>query len=119
MDSGTMSRRVGRERGGKERERERERKRAGEREREGRSEGERRGWGRGRGRENGRGREREKEKEREGGDGIDVLRTFRVSPLNESMLQKETRLDVVGTSGCSYEVLHSFPVESIEQGNEW
>ncbi|GJY98907.1 hypothetical protein Tco_0516337 [Tanacetum coccineum] len=43
---------------------------------------------------------------------------FRVSPLNESMLQRETLLDIVGTSGCRYGVLQSFPVERIEQGNE-
>ncbi|GJR89633.1 hypothetical protein Tco_0213644 [Tanacetum coccineum] len=35
------------------------------------------------------------------------------------MLQKETLLDVVGTSGRHYGVLQSFPVERIEQGNEW
>ncbi|GJR43562.1 hypothetical protein Tco_1311665 [Tanacetum coccineum] len=33
-------------------------------------------------------------------------------------LLKEILLDVVGTSGCRYEVLQSFPVERIEQGNE-
>ncbi|GJV99312.1 hypothetical protein Tco_1554564 [Tanacetum coccineum] len=32
--------------------------------------------------------------------------------------ERETLLDVVGTSGCHYEVLQSFPVERIEQGNE-
>ncbi|GJX45261.1 putative ribonuclease H-like domain-containing protein [Tanacetum coccineum] len=35
------------------------------------------------------------------------------------MLQKETLLDVVGTSGCRYVVLQSFLVERIEQGNEY
>ncbi|GJR63033.1 hypothetical protein Tco_1505195 [Tanacetum coccineum] len=34
------------------------------------------------------------------------------------MLQKEILLDVVGTSGYRYEVLRSFSVERIEQGNE-
>ncbi|GKB47820.1 hypothetical protein Tco_0898573 [Tanacetum coccineum] len=29
--------------------------------------------------------------------------------------KKETLLDVVGTSGCHFEVLQSFPVERIEQ----
>ncbi|GJV75322.1 hypothetical protein Tco_1506906 [Tanacetum coccineum] len=32
--------------------------------------------------------------------------------------EKEILLDVVGTSGCHYEVLQSFQVERIEQGNE-
>ncbi|GJS24597.1 hypothetical protein Tco_0453229 [Tanacetum coccineum] len=36
----------------------------------------------------------------------------------KSMLQKETLLDVVGTSGCHCEVLQSFSAERIEQGNE-
>ncbi|GJY01181.1 hypothetical protein Tco_0359333 [Tanacetum coccineum] len=31
---------------------------------------------------------------------------------------RETLLDVVGTSGCHFEVLQSFPVERIKQGNE-
>ncbi|GKB80467.1 hypothetical protein Tco_0947362 [Tanacetum coccineum] len=33
--------------------------------------------------------------------------------------EKETLLDVVGTSGCRYGVLQSFSVERIEQGNDW
>ncbi|GJS65869.1 hypothetical protein Tco_0680433 [Tanacetum coccineum] len=40
-------------------------------------------------------------------------------PLNESMLQREILHDVVGTSGYHYEVWQSFPVEKIEQGNEY
>nr|GEV49404.1 putative reverse transcriptase domain-containing protein [Tanacetum cinerariifolium] len=43
---------------------------------------------------------------------------FGVSPLNESMLQKETLHDVVGTSRYHCEVLQSFPLEIIEQRNE-
>ncbi|GKC37953.1 integrase, catalytic region, zinc finger, CCHC-type containing protein [Tanacetum coccineum] len=35
------------------------------------------------------------------------------------MLQKETLLDVGGTSGRHYGVFQSFPVERIKQGNEW
>ncbi|GJY14094.1 hypothetical protein Tco_0383403 [Tanacetum coccineum] len=35
------------------------------------------------------------------------------------MLQKEIHLDVVGTLGCHFRVLQSFPVERIEQGNEY
>ncbi|GKB31209.1 hypothetical protein Tco_0870610 [Tanacetum coccineum] len=34
------------------------------------------------------------------------------------MVQKETLLDVVGTSGCRYRVLQSISVERIDQGNE-
>nr|GEU46372.1 retrotransposon protein, putative, Ty3-gypsy subclass [Tanacetum cinerariifolium] len=44
---------------------------------------------------------------------------FRVSPKNESMLQRETLFGVVGTSRCRYEVLQSFLAERFEQGNEW
>ncbi|GJV30679.1 hypothetical protein Tco_1387127 [Tanacetum coccineum] len=32
--------------------------------------------------------------------------------------EREILLDVVGTSGCHFEVFQSFPVERIEQGNE-
>ncbi|GJS07628.1 hypothetical protein Tco_0364424 [Tanacetum coccineum] len=35
------------------------------------------------------------------------------------MLQREILLDVVGTLGYCYEVLQSFPMERIEQENEW
>nr|GEZ83249.1 hypothetical protein [Tanacetum cinerariifolium] len=43
---------------------------------------------------------------------------FRTSPYNEFMIQNETLLDVVGTSGCHCRVWQSFPMERIEQRNE-
>ncbi|GKD10501.1 hypothetical protein Tco_1190186 [Tanacetum coccineum] len=43
---------------------------------------------------------------------------FIVSPRNESMVQIEILLDVVGTSGYRCGVLQSFLVERIKQGNK-